>query len=210
MALNDKFSEKTVREDLRIKFTRQLYKLREGDVKEVVFPNDLTGVERKFLHKLAEELGLKSKSNGKGNDRRITVTKPSEDGDDDTGDAETPLVTLNQHTLEILNRGLPASLITEVPASSSMKASDGHNIYRESSKPSSLIDDISAIEAAYNRAQAERVKKPTYEAMARKRASLPAFYHQAAVSTLIKEQQIVLISGETGCGEYLSERLVNL
>ena len=75
MALNDKFSEKTVREDLRIRFTRQLYKLRE-DVKEVIFPNDLTNIERKFLHKLAEELGLKSKSNGKGTDRRITVTKP--------------------------------------------------------------------------------------------------------------------------------------
>jgi hypothetical protein len=40
------------------------------------FPPGLTNTERKFLHQLAIQLGLKSKSSGKGEKRFITVTKP--------------------------------------------------------------------------------------------------------------------------------------
>ena len=121
--------------------------------------------------------------------------------ENDSGEAEMPLVTLNQQTIDILNRSLPPSLVNESPTTLSFKAFEGGNNYRESSKPPTLTDDSSVIESAYYRAQAERIKKPTYATMENKRASLPAYYHRTAVSTLIKEQQIVLISGETGCGE---------
>ena len=41
-----------------------------------------------------------------------------------------------------------------------------------------------------------------YSTMQRKRESLPAFFHQTAVTSLIKQEQIVLVSGETGCGTF--------
>ena len=59
----------TVREEMRIYFTKQLYQLREEEVHELTFPATLTNIERKFLHKLAEELGLKSRSKGVGKSR---------------------------------------------------------------------------------------------------------------------------------------------
>jgi len=59
----------TVREDIRIDFTRKLYQLREDKVEEITFPPTLNNIERKFLHKLAEELGLKSQSRGLGRNR---------------------------------------------------------------------------------------------------------------------------------------------
>jgi len=42
------------------------------------FSNNLTNTERKFLHQLASQLGLKSKSTGKGEERRIVVRRRDE------------------------------------------------------------------------------------------------------------------------------------
>lgn len=69
----------TVSEKTRIKFTQILMDFREDeDRTKCEFPSDLTNTERKFLHQLALQLGLKSKSHGKGENRKITVTKPDE------------------------------------------------------------------------------------------------------------------------------------
>jgi hypothetical protein len=107
-------SSSTVDENMRINFTRQLLKLRDESVKEVVFPSTLDNIERKFLHKLSEELGLKSKSHGKGTERKITVSKVetsfggsnmNEDGDNDGNDIDMdsiPAVNLQKKTLKIL------------------------------------------------------------------------------------------------------------
>ena len=56
----------TVSENDRIKFTELLIGFREKEnMKELQLPTDLTNTERKFLHSLASQLGLKSKSSGK-------------------------------------------------------------------------------------------------------------------------------------------------
>mmetsp|Transcript_29257 Transcript_29257/g.79144 ORF Transcript_29257/g.79144 Transcript_29257/m.79144 type:complete len:1313 (+) Transcript_29257:175-4113(+) len=69
----------TVSEKTRIMFTKILTDFREDDTRDrFEFPSDLTNTERKFLHQLAGQLGLTSKSTGKGEARRIAVTKRSE------------------------------------------------------------------------------------------------------------------------------------
>ena len=68
----------TVSEADRIRFTKILMQLREGDETRLEFPPTLTNTERKFMHQLAMQLGLVSKSTGKGDDRRIVVTKRME------------------------------------------------------------------------------------------------------------------------------------
>lgn len=56
----------SISEETRISFTTKLRQLREDDsVEEVRFPSTLDNVERKFLHHLAGQLGLVSKSRGK-------------------------------------------------------------------------------------------------------------------------------------------------
>jgi HrpA-like RNA helicase len=196
-------SEHTVAEDMRIRFTRMLMKLREDTVKEVVFPSDLTNIERKFLHKLAEELGLKSKSHGKGEDRRITVTKPSESagGGSDSNDREFPQFTLKPRTLDVLQKNVSSIAIVNPYANAGGDVSAFSTGGSEFNKPSSIDADAAAIRSSYTRAQAERQRKPAYASMQRKREGLPAFVHQDAVTSLIKQEQIVLVSGETGCGK---------
>lgn len=66
----------TVPESTRIQFTSLLSSFREDPTRESLeMPTDLTNTERKFLHLLAMQLGLKSKSTGKGESRRIVVRK---------------------------------------------------------------------------------------------------------------------------------------
>jgi len=52
--------------------------MREDETVDTLqLPNSLTNTERKFIHQLAPQLGLVSKSHGKGDSRRITIFKPT-------------------------------------------------------------------------------------------------------------------------------------
>lgn len=76
-------SSHTVSEQYRIQLTQLLMNLREthsdenGANDSITLPADLTNTQRKFVHELSKKLGLKSKSYGKGQDRKVVVTKVS-------------------------------------------------------------------------------------------------------------------------------------
>jgi len=76
----------------------ELSQERKGDLRQVILefletteetislPSDLTGLERKFIHQLADEYGLSSQSAGVGTERYIALFKPdqTEEAEDDT------------------------------------------------------------------------------------------------------------------------------
>ena len=90
-------SAHTVSEEYRIELTRVLLALRETPDDDIIItantignngnttansnshsitlPNDLTNTQRKFVHELAKQLGLRSKSYGKGEERKVVVSK---------------------------------------------------------------------------------------------------------------------------------------
>lgn len=86
-------------------FFLQLRKLREDDsVEEVRFPSTLDNIERKFLHHLAGQLGLISKSRGKGEARYITVLKSNSKKAADDDDADSlPVLTLGKEATDLLS-----------------------------------------------------------------------------------------------------------
>ena len=186
---------------MRIKFTKQLIKLRDDTVTEVIFSSELTNIERKFLHKLAEELGLKSKSSGVDANRKITVTKPSgatKAVDDDL----LYKYEMKNRTLDLLIAQFAAD--GSISAKSSTQNAAGKaDLPRHAAfaKPATILADASMLKSAYTKAQSERANRSGYQQSEHKRSLLPAFHHKGAVSSLIKQEQIVLISGETGCGK---------
>jgi hypothetical protein len=91
----------TVSESERIRFTKILLAFREGEETLFEFPSTLTNTERKFIHQLAGQVGVVSKSTGKGENRRIAVTK-RKDVKKTTGDEESMPI------LRIGNRGIDA------------------------------------------------------------------------------------------------------
>ena len=75
-------SAHTVSEEYRIQLTRVLMGLREssdggtdGGRDSITLPPNLTNTQRKFVHELSKQMGLKSKSYGKGEDRKVVVSK---------------------------------------------------------------------------------------------------------------------------------------
>lgn len=102
----------TVPESTRIKFTKILSDMRENpNLDTLEMPTDLTNTERKFLHTLAMQLGLKSKSAGKGDGRRIIIKKLSGakkiagvDGEDgEMQDGSLPVLNIGRRGIDVLN-----------------------------------------------------------------------------------------------------------
>jgi hypothetical protein len=72
-------SAHTVSEQYRIQLTQLLMNFREtstdDDQDSITLPSNLTNTQRKFVHELSKQLGLKSKSYGKGEERKVVVSK---------------------------------------------------------------------------------------------------------------------------------------
>ncbi|XP_050309995.1 NF-kappa-B-repressing factor-like [Anthonomus grandis grandis] len=96
LGVNEQGEQKTVAETIDQNVSRQglgtddvfkkIYKLLEDYSKSdkmtlLKFDPDFTSEERAHIHKIAQKFGLKSKSEGKGEQRRITVTKKLHRGD---------------------------------------------------------------------------------------------------------------------------------
>ena len=95
----------TVSEAERIRFTKILMDFREGEEILLEFPATLTNTERKFMHQLASQLGLSSKSTGKGDNRRIAVSKRTEVKKSTAGHDESyPVLNIGKKGLETLKR----------------------------------------------------------------------------------------------------------
>ena len=70
------FGNTTIGEELRIAVNLALKNFRQKEEEtELEFPSSLLSTERAYVHKMATELGLASKSRGKGQTRYLTVFK---------------------------------------------------------------------------------------------------------------------------------------
>lgn len=188
----------TVKEEVRISFTKKLHQLREGTLALATFPSTLSNIERKFLHKLAEELGLKSKSTGVAPNRFITVFKQQEDSDDASQVAELELDSKVSKMLENADSSLTA-MSAQRDAILQSAANDRNA--RKASAGNNLKDQLPFLKSSYEKAQSVRRASPHYASIQRKRQTLPVAQHRSAVCTLVHNNQVVLISGETGCGK---------
>lgn len=192
-----------VPESLRIRFTRELNALREGTVSEVNFPPTLSTVERKFLHSLSQELGLTSKSKGKDEKRFITVTKGKKSGANNDAIVH-PFFDLSPLTKKEL---LP-SLTSYTRALSNTETAKGRKLNAKHSatskngqKRGNRYATTEKSTEHFLQRQAQRRNNKEYKDIQNKRQSLPSFNHANDVVDMVRNHQISLISGETGCGK---------
>ena len=192
-----------VPETLRIRFTRELNDLREGNVSEVNFPPTLSTVERKFLHKLAQELGLTSKSRGKDENRYITVTKSKKAG---TNNEEIvhPFFDINGQTKAVLD--LPLSdykrILSSIRTAKLSKKKTKKK--KQTSRSLSRFAPVDETAAHFQQRQSQRLANKDYVALQKKRQSLPSHSHRSDVVSMVRNSAISLISGDTGCGKMSS------
>ena len=181
----------TVPESTRIRFTKILSDMRENpNLDTLEMPTDLTNTERKFLHTLAMQLGLKSKSVGKGDARKIVIRKLSNskkiagvDGDDVDEDGvlrddSLPVLDVGKRGMDSLRRYLdkfPPNVVELAEAEETGSSLTAVGM-EDASKDQKLKDALRELDmAASSKTMHHKEKKRKYVDL-EKRASL----HQAA------------------------------
>jgi HrpA-like RNA helicase len=194
----------SISEKSRVEFTKKLRDLRDNpSTRNVVFASTLTTDERKFVHKISTEFGLKSKSSGKDDRRFITVSKKENNSQRASGLApviwspfKTSIPLLGDGSFAAVRSGDRGGNRYDTAGVGSDDPSRQHGGHRAQQLRARVCQ-------AYAQAQAQRRGNSAFVSMQAKRAFLPAWQHQGAVCTLLKEHQIVLISGETGAHTYV-------
>ena len=217
-----------VSEAERIKFTRILINFREGDEARLKFPPDLTNTERKFIHELAGQLGLVSKSTGKGENRRIAVSKRNETKKKTSDEDDLPVLRVGRAGTEALKKHFQqfppthledleshetgASLLeTLMGDAESADAAVAETLDRlglgrdkEARQVKICFKPVDLERHRRQHALAQRQKhsdEKKYQQMLRMRSKLPAFSHQAEIVSTVANNPVTIIQGETGCGK---------
>jgi hypothetical protein len=202
---------------------------REDDEKErLELPTTLTNTERKFVHEIAGQLGLKSKSTGKGEGRRIAVTKLNAAAGVRKHEEEAlPVLLVGRQGTEALRKHMtqfPPSHTEELEShetgASIMEALAAHQDDAEVANRLQQLGLMNSHDKEAPRferkakgvnlqrrrqlhAAAQQAKKShrDYKRMQQGRSKLPACGHEAEIVRTVRENPITIVSGETGCGK---------
>ena len=194
----------------------------EGD--SIALPADLTNTQRKFVHELARRLGLESKSHGKGEERRVVVTKASKRGGGITDYGAVPRVDVGKKGEEALKRHLlrfPPSKKEEAEAietgsSLLFDETDEENEENEGAAPPKAArrkrnderrrfkheEILQRRIRCHEQAQQRTKAHPRYQIMMEQRRNLPAFGYAQDVCLILRntKNRVVILTGDTGCG----------
>ncbi|XP_066567383.1 3'-5' RNA helicase YTHDC2 [Amia ocellicauda] len=181
-------------EEVKIAVNIALERFRYTDQKEMEFPSSLTSTERAFVHRMAQSLGLISKSKGKGSNRFLTIKK--KDGSEGAQSIMNFSLTHNaKHVVRNLLQRFPVTnkertdLLprTERGMSLAIEADSGRDKNRLSGRLSSGFPQVPP-----------RRRVSELDSF---RCSLPVSERQEEIVNIIKENRVVLIVGETGSGK---------
>ncbi|KAK4484325.1 hypothetical protein RD792_006902, partial [Penstemon davidsonii] len=168
------------------------------------FEDDLKNHERAAVHVLCRKMGMKSKSSGKGQQRRISVYKNKKE----SGNLKKENVV--SFKFSEAARGVLQDLFSQYPPDD---AETTRNKVGESSGKNEKIrarrDDMfckpgmTESEIA-NKVEslASRIKKaPNLRQITEERSKLPIASFKDVITSTIESNQVVLVCGETGCGK---------
>ncbi|KAL3867100.1 hypothetical protein ACJMK2_044331 [Sinanodonta woodiana] len=159
--------------------------------KELEFPSSLTATERAYIHRLCEDLGLKSRSRGKGADRFISIFK-KEKSQCVSASGTFQLARNSCHQIHCLLQRFP---VTNKERQELQPRTDKGHV-DEASKEFSK----GAIGRLNNGVPQVPPKRGDSELLAF-RESLPITRYSRDILQAINNNQVVLVSGETGSGK---------
>ncbi|XP_046399834.1 3'-5' RNA helicase YTHDC2-like isoform X2 [Ischnura elegans] len=181
-----------VGEDVKIAVDLSLKKFNlTEDQKELEFPSSLTSEERAYIHQVALQLGLKSKSRGKGASRYLTVYK-REGSTIVQADAVFQLLHSSRQNIYLLLHKYPLT-----------------NKERQELLPLTERDRLINTEARdFNKATGRLTNGvPQVPCLSMSmelhnfRKSLPVWHLKGEIMYNINNNQVIIISGETGSGK---------
>ena len=180
-----------VGEELKIAVSVAVDRFRNDESeKELEFPSSLTANERAYVHRYCQDLGLISKSRGKGNKRFLTIYKVKEESV-----SIQSRLNMTKGSINLIN-----SLLNNFPVTSR----DRHELSGQKLHKG-IVSEQNKILARENRlvlGNGPHVPPEAKENDLRKISeSLPIFEHKDEILKTIEDNQVTFIAGDTGSGK---------
>ncbi|KAK9975451.1 hypothetical protein ABG768_023491 [Culter alburnus] len=179
-------------EEVKIAVNIALERFQYSDDKELDFPSSLTNSERAFVHRLAQSLGYISKSRGKGSSRYLTVRK--KDGTETARSVMTCNLTHN-------SKHMVQNLLQRFPITSKERSELQPRTERVVVTSPDASDSKSRTSGRLSHGIPQVPQKRGPSELDCFRRALPVYERQEELVQTIRENQVVLVLGETGSGK---------
>ncbi|KAI3457677.1 hypothetical protein Pfo_014340 [Paulownia fortunei] len=194
-----------VSEATRIRVAQILEQFRISDDEVYKFEDNLTNHERAAVHVLCRKMGMKSKSSGWGQQRRISVYKTKKAVGTVKGKENVVSFRFSEESKAVLqdlfSRYPPDDVgMTENKVGESSGKTDRVRANRDDifCKPAMTQSEIANKVESF----ASRIEKaPKLRQITEERSRLPIASFRDIITSTIESHQVVLICGETGCGK---------
>lgn len=174
----------------------------DGDRNEMSFPTDYDNTQRRYIHSLAQKYGLFSKSNGKGDARFIHVAKVKKNAQMQQLSIRVNAMPMNSETHEWFPFPMQQYL-QKFPIDATKTQADPWS--------------AKASAAVLTATRARRSAPPLFKALGKTKkrsetalivapedmpgADLPVARYRQQILEYVNSNQIIVISGDTGCGK---------
>uniref|UniRef100_A0A5B7AJQ7 Putative ATP-dependent RNA helicase DHX36 n=1 Tax=Davidia involucrata TaxID=16924 RepID=A0A5B7AJQ7_DAVIN len=190
-------------EATRIRLSQILEEFREATDEVYTFEANLTNRERSEVHVLCSQMGMTSESSGRGNQRRVSVYKSK--AKVEKGEENLNSFTFSEEAKEVLQ-----DLFIRYPPDDQEVSEEMFGKHSGKTDKIQVKKDDIFRKPSMNKAEiakkveslASRVEKAAnLRQIAEQRSKLPIASFRDAITSTIESNQVVLISGETGCGK---------
>ncbi|XP_004243616.2 DExH-box ATP-dependent RNA helicase DExH6 isoform X1 [Solanum lycopersicum] len=194
-----------VAESTRIRVAQVLEQFRVSNDEVYTFESNLSNRDRAAVHMLCRKMGMKSKSSGRGDQRRISIFKTKQNTDTMKGKDVLSCFKFSEEAKyalqDLFTRYPPGDGETNEPVVG--KHSKKFDKLR-GKKDDMFCKPVMSTSEIAKRVEsfASRIEKsPNMRQITLQRSKLPIAFFKDAITSTIESNQVVLISGETGCGK---------
>ncbi|XP_027331218.1 DExH-box ATP-dependent RNA helicase DExH6 isoform X2 [Abrus precatorius] len=193
-----------VDEVTRIRISQILEQFRASKDEVYKFDASLSNQERALVHQLSLKMGFRSKSSGLGKDRRVSVQKIKKKVDTNNGFERLPQFTFSEESKWVLG-----DLFSHYPPGDGnlweIIGENSDTIEKTKQKKDDMFGRPSMTKAEIARkleALASRMNSVSnLRQIIEDRSKLPIASFKDVITSTVESHQVVLISGETGCGK---------
>ncbi|CAI8586746.1 unnamed protein product [Vicia faba] len=193
-----------VDESTRIRLTQALEQFQASNDEVYKFEAGLSNEDRRYVHLMAQKMGFRSRSHGTGKERRLSIRKVTKKGGDDNQFGSLPFFTFSEESKRALGDlfahfppgdGNLQDIVGESSGRIDNTRHKGADIF---SRPSMTKDEITRKMDALN---SRRESASDLKEITELRSKLPIASYKDTITSTVDSHQVVLISGETGCGK---------
>ncbi|CAB4273968.1 unnamed protein product [Prunus armeniaca] len=194
-----------VTESMRSRIAQLLSRFNSADDEVYTFEAGLSNHDRAEVHQQCRKMGMKSKSKGSGKKRVVSVYKPKKKAAAVDGIPKLTHLTFSEGTKEVLRdlfiRYPPGD---EVEGREMYGTNSNENVKAKRKKDSMFCKPLMTKAEIAKKVQslASRIKdSDKLRKITKEKSKLPITSYRDVITSAVESHQVILISGETGCGK---------